>query len=193
MKKGDKLLEPNTPVSNDTQSPFLGWKIEGEESKFDFTKPTAFKQDATVKPTNKETVRINAIFKNSRKVVFIDENGAIVRVKEIQKGNRTHADDIPMFSPRDSYLFSHWSKQKNGNTAFDFKNESISDDTVLYAVSVNQKTISFDSKGGTPVNSLYITNGTIKQANNNQDLPKPLRPGYDFSGWIYSKTTSKCF
>ncbi len=88
-------------------------------------------------------------------------------------------------SPKDSFLFSHWSTEPEGSNAFDFST-TIDKDTTLYAVIKNQKTISFDSNGGTPVNNSYVDNGSL--ADNLGSLPEPTRQGYEFKGRVDTKT-----
>uniref|UniRef100_UPI00197DEEB1 putative Ig domain-containing protein n=1 Tax=Streptococcus tangpeifui TaxID=2709400 RepID=UPI00197DEEB1 len=173
VKSGDYLLEPNVPESGDKA--FKGWLYNGQI--LDFTKPVDF-------PVGQE-VTVTANYSDTVRVTFKNDDGIIVSVKEIPTGSRTNANDVAILSPKDSFIFSHWSTSPNGSDAFDFSTV-INKDTTLYAVIKNQKTISFDSNGGTPVNNVYVDSGSL--ADNLGSLPVPTRQGYNFKGWVDSKT-----
>ncbi|EHI74882.1 hypothetical protein STRCR_0876 [Streptococcus criceti HS-6] len=174
VKNGEKLLEPNIPESGDKV--FKGWEYNGQL--LDFSQPTNF-------PTGTE-ITVNAKYEDTVRVTFVNDKNEVVKVKEVENGATTNADDVVILSPKDSYLFSHWSTTPNG-AAFDFS-QGITADMTLYAVIVNQKTISFDSNGGTAVNNIYINSGSISSSG--QNLPIPTRKGYTFDGWKDKQTGS---
>ncbi|HFU3864098.1 TPA: InlB B-repeat-containing protein, partial [Streptococcus suis] len=187
VRIGETLREPSLPSSG--EDVFLGWYIEGEDTKVDFTAPTSFKKDTTVGGDNKELVRIVARYNNSRRVVFKDDEGVIVRVKEVQAGKTVTDKDVVFLSTKDSTVFSHWSTTANGAQAYDFGTPVMSD-MELYAVVKNQKIINFDSAGGTEVDNMYVDNGSLADNASGGQLPVPERKGYDFVQWL-DKSTNK--
>ena len=67
----------------------------------------ALKKDTTVGGDNKELVRIVARYNNSRRVVFKDDEGVIIRVKEVQDGKTVTDKDVDIISKkRFNSLFS---------------------------------------------------------------------------------------
>ncbi|MCO4512583.1 hypothetical protein Si111_01999 [Streptococcus infantarius subsp. infantarius] len=187
VRIGETLREPSLPSSG--EDVFLGWYIEGEDTKVDFTTPTSFKKDTTVGGDNKELVRIVARYNNSRRVVFKDDEGVIIRVKEVQAGKTVTDKDVVFLSPKDSTVFSHWSTTANGAQAYDFSTP-VTNDLELHAVVKNQKIINFDSAGGTEVDNMYVDNGSLASNSPGGKLPTPERKGYDFVQWL-DKSTNK--
>ncbi|MBR2554011.1 MAG: InlB B-repeat-containing protein, partial [Aeriscardovia sp.] len=187
VRIGETLREPSLPSSG--EDVFLGWYIEGEDTKVDFTAPTSFKKDTTVGGDNKELVRIVARYNNSRRVVFKDDEGVIIRVKEVQAGKTVTDKDVVFLSQKDSTVFSHWSTTANGAQAYDF-GTPVTNDLELHAVVKNQKIINFDSAGGTEVDNMYVDNGSLASNSPGGKLPTPERKGYDFVQWL-DKSTNK--
>lgn len=105
-------------------------------------------------------MRIVARYNNSRRVVFKDDEGVIIRVKEVQAGKTVTDKDVVFLSPKDSTVFSHWSTTANGAQAYDFSTP-VTNDLELHAVVKNQKIINFDSAGGTEVDNMYVDNGSL--------------------------------
>ena len=187
VRIGETLRKPGLPSSG--EDVFLGWYIEGEDTKVDFTAPTSFKKDTTVGGDNKELVRIVARYNNSRRVVFKDDEGVIIRVKEVQAGKTVTDKDVDIISKKDSTVFSHWSTTANGAQAYDFSTP-VTNDLELHAVIKNQKIINFDSAGGTEVDNMYVDNGSLASNSPGGKLPTPERKGYDFVQWL-DKSTNK--
>ncbi|WP_313168740.1 InlB B-repeat-containing protein, partial [Streptococcus parasuis] len=187
VRIGETLREPSLPSSG--EDVFLGWYIKGEDTKVDFTAPTSFKKDTTVGGDNKELVRIVARYNNSRRVVFKDDEGVIVRVKEVQAGKTVTDKDVVFLSPKNSTVFSHWSTTANGAQAYDFSTP-VTNDLELHVVVKNQKIINFDSMGGTEVDNMYVDNGSLASNSPGGKLPTPERKGYDFVQWL-DKSTNK--
>ncbi|MFC3931831.1 InlB B-repeat-containing protein, partial [Streptococcus dentapri] len=172
VKSGDKLSEPNVPVYGNKA--FIGW-FDGN-NQIDFNQVTSF-EPGTI-------VNIEAHFSDTVRVTFKNDAGVVVKVKEIPANSTVSPADVIIVAPKDSYVFSHWSDTPNG-AAFDF-NQPISTDLTLHAVIVNQKTVTFDSNGGTSVNNVYVNSGSL--ADNVGQLPTPTRQGYTLDGWIDTKT-----
>ncbi|MFS5321823.1 InlB B-repeat-containing protein [Streptococcus agalactiae] len=185
VRIGEVLLEPGLPDSNENE--FLGWFVEGEDTKVDFNKPTSYKKDISIGANNKELVRVFARYNNSRRVVFKDDNGVVIRVKEVQTGRTVTDKDVAFLSSKDATVFSHWSTVVNGDQIYDF-NTPVLHDIELYAVVKHQNIINFDVSGGSEIPNLYINNGSLSSNFLNGHLPVPERKGYNFIQWLDKST-----
>ena len=93
---------------------------------------------------------------------------------------------LPKEPIRDGYIFKGW-VDKNKTPIYD--KVLLAEDTILYAVwekdeTSNTITITFDTKGGSKINSITINKDT------ELTLPKdPTRNGYVFKGWVDKNET----
>ncbi len=93
---------------------------------------------------------------------------------------------LPKEPTRDGYVFKGW-VDKNETPIYD--KVLLAEDTTLYAVwkkdeTSNTITITFDTKGGSKINSITISKDT------ELTLPKePTRDGYVFKGWVDKNET----
>ena len=91
--------------------------------------------------------------------------------------------DIPESPFREGYAFGGWYKSSVDyeEGSFDFENTRITGNTVIVArwVEMPGVTITFDTAGGHPLDSVTVTKGETPG-----DLPVPVREGsYVFEGW----------
>ena len=84
------------------------------------------------------------------------------------------------------YTFNGW-YDSNGNRITEIAKGSTGNLVLTAQFTLNEYTISFDSKGGNNVNSITQGYNTAVSAPNN-----PLRAGYDFEGW-YIKDTNDLY
>ncbi|HUM84076.1 MAG TPA: InlB B-repeat-containing protein [Lachnospiraceae bacterium] len=85
----------------------------------------------------------------------------------------------------DYYEFKGWFEDPQGTTKFDFTQTMPNNNLVAYAVwGPKTVTVTFDTQGGSTVNSQPITAGTcaVKPTD-------PTRTGYKFAGWTKTATT----
>lgn len=84
---------------------------------------------------------------------------------------------------KDGFRFSVWSTEKD-NVAKEFKFDStpVTADMTLFAVwiEIDKSVVSFDSRGGSAVDSLTVETGTVL----NQTVQNPTRANYRFAGWF---------
>lgn len=123
------------------------------------------------------------------KVTFMVE-GNIYREMTTSQG-RINSENLPVPS-RSGYVFQGWYKDLEGNTAFD-SSELLKEDTILYAkwnrsIDNISFTVTFDSRGGSPVASVIVSKGS--------SITMPSEPQKDnkvFMGWYKDSECTQRF
>ncbi|WP_129689961.1 S8 family serine peptidase [Gottfriedia acidiceleris] len=109
-------------------------------------------------------------------VIFDKQDGSLVESKAAEYKTTITAPTTPT---RTGYTFVGWYKDSEGQTAWNFATDKVTEDTVLYAKwSINKYSVKFDSQGGSTVAEIT--------ANYNTTIAKPSFPtktGYTFIGW----------
>ena len=135
----------------------------------------------TVLKTTKYVCHMNDVEKDMKEAITItfDTNGgSIIDSITIDKDTELTLPKDPM---RDGYVFKGWVDK---NEIPIYNKALLAEDTTLYAVwkkdeISNTITITFDTKGGSKINSITINKDT------EFILPKePTRDGYKFKGWV---------
>lgn len=111
-------------------------------------------------------------------VKFDSVGGTAVESVTVLPGEKISEPTTPT---KDGYVFMGW---YNGSVIWNFANDTVSSDITLIAkwissVEANEATVSFDSKGGSPVNSINLVKGDKVTA-----PTAPAKPGYTFAGWF---------
>ena len=118
---------------------------------------------------------------NKCTVTFNSQGGKAVSSKI---ANYNSVITIPVSPTKTGYTFAGWYKQSTCLTAWNFKTDKVTTNTILYAKwTANKYTVTFNSQGGKAVSS--------KIANYNSVITTPVAPtktGYTFAGW-YKQTT----
>ena len=116
-------------------------------------------------------------------ITFDTKGGSIIDSITIGKGTEL---TLPKEPTRDGYIFKGW-VDKNETPIYD--KVMLAEDTTLYAVwekdvTNNKITITFDTRGGSKIESITISKDTELV------LPKePTRDGYIFKGWVDKNET----
>ncbi len=140
----------------------------------------------TVLKTTKYVCPMNDIEKDVKEAITITFNtqgGSIIDSITIGKDTEL---TLPKDPTRDGYVFKGW-VDKNETPIYN--KVLLAEDTILYAVwekdeTSNTITITFDTKGGSKINSITINK------DNELTLPKdPTRNGYVFKGWVDKNET----
>ena len=140
----------------------------------------------TVLKTTKYICPMKDIEKDIKEAITItfDTKGGS-RIDSITIGKDTELT-LPKEPTRDGYIFKGW-VDKNETPIYD--KVLLAEDTTLYAVwekdaTNNKITITFDTKGGSKIESITISKDT------ELTLPKePTRDGYVFKGWVDKNET----
>ncbi len=175
----EKQVAKGETVANLTEKPiragytFVEWLNESGE-----------KQDFPI--TVIKNIRLTAKWKPHTYTVHFDGNGADSGSMDDQSFEYDEAKRLSKNEfVKNGYDFKGWSKTKNGSKAYSDE-ERISNLTdennktiTLYAKwGVKQYTVSFDSKGGSPVSSKTVDYGVKVQKPSD-----PTRTGYTFVEW----------
>ena len=140
----------------------------------------------TVLKTTKYVCLMNDIEKDIKEAITItfDTKGGSI-IDSITIGKDTELT-LPKEPTRDGYVFKGW-VDKNETPIYN--KVLLAEDTILYAVwekdeTSNTITITFDTIGGSKINSITINKDT------ELTLPKdPTRDGYKFKGWVDKNET----
>jgi uncharacterized repeat protein (TIGR02543 family) len=110
-------------------------------------------------------------------VTFESNGGSSVSSQSIQSGNTISQPADPT---KAGYLFAGWYQDSALKTAWNFSTDKVSSATTLYAKwKENDHIISFESNGGSAVDSITVMDGQLLSAPTN-----PEKTGYYFNGWF---------
>lgn len=113
---------------------------------------------------------------NQYTVTFNTNGGSAVKEQEIDYGGKVTKPEAPT---QTGYTFAGWYSDANFNTPWNFDTNTVSGNMTLYAKwNINQYTVTFNTNGGSDVDSLSVGYGdtVTKPAD-------PTRDGYTFAGW----------
>jgi uncharacterized repeat protein (TIGR02543 family) len=108
-------------------------------------------------------------------VSFDSKDGSAVDSQTVASGSTISKPADPAL---DGYVFDAWYIDENYATAWDFDTGTVTAAITLYAKWTQEFTVTFDTLGGSDVDSLTVTSGSA--------IAKPADPAYashDFSGW----------
>ena len=167
VEENGKLERPTDPEKKDMV--FVGWYTDSE-----FKEPYNFDSSVT------SNLKLYAKFEEAaavetQTVTFKKDSETTYDTSVVKKGNTVGAPAEPT---NDGYSFGGWYTDVNCTTAYDF-NTPVNTDITLYAKWLAKYTVSFDTDGGSTVESQTVVTGnkTTKPASN------PTKDGYNFKGW----------
>lgn len=179
IKTIDDLMRPQD-LSKDGYV-FKGWTLDLEGN-------IPFEFDSLIN----SDLKIYASWKKLLDVNFETMGGSSITSLIVEEGQKVNE---PINAPtKDGFTFYGWFKDENGNEAFDF-NQPISSNTTIYASYKELFTVSFDSQGGTSVESLKVTDGNLAT----KPTENPTRQSdfegdvWTFLGWFSDKETTNFF
>ncbi len=153
VEYGSEIVEPAAPLKAKTQEftyTFTGWDKEV---------PLSITEDIVFKATYTST-------KNKYTVTFVDYNGTTLKTQEVEYGMSATAPSEPNRTGR---TFIGWDKSFL----------EVKDDIIVNAeYTINKYTITFESNGGSTVESITQDyESTVEKPTN------PYKEGYTFAGW----------
>lgn len=113
-------------------------------------------------------------------VTFKYDENTVINTVTVKEGNSVGEPENPV---KDGYQFDGWYTDVNCTDKYDF-NTVVSADLTLYAKWLAKYTVSFDTDGGSTVESQTVVTGNkaTKPAVN------PTKKGYNFVGWYTDNT-----
>jgi len=154
---------------------FLGWSRDKDATEAEITGGETF-------TVPKKVVTLYAIWKLKTYKVKFNTNGGEGTFKTLTKN---HGEGLVLYATEPtwaSHRFLGWSEDKNATVATYLPGDTYTDNkaTTLYAIWIEQYSITFDANGGSGA-----PEGMIKEYGVNIKLPEdvPTRKGYKFLGW----------
>lgn len=167
VEENGKLERPTDPEKKDMV--FVGWYTDSE-----FKEPYNF--DSSVTSNLKLYAKFEATAAvETQTVTFMKDAEIPFSTSVVKKGNTV---GVPAEPTNDGYSFGGWYTDVNCTTAYDF-NTPVNEDITLYAKWLAKYIVSFDTDGGSTVESQTVVTGNkaTKPASN------PTKDGYNFKGW----------
>ena len=171
VKTGDALITPTAP--DVAGKAFVGW-YDGE------TKFEDFNTALTITETT--TREITAKYEDALYVYFYNPAGTQIMRTEKVSDHEAHDFTNISYEVDATHKIVGWADKKNGTTNIADSITVPTDKTSVnvYAIIKEGYWISFDSDGGSIVDSQFVLNGDKLTLNKSTN---PTKPGYTFDGW----------
>lgn len=175
VDKGTTLDETSKPANPEKEGyVFAGWYTNVDlTDKYNFDLPVT--ADLKLYAKFEESVAVE-----TQTVTFMKDAETLFDTSVVKKGNTV---GVPAEPTNDGYSFAGWYTDVKCTTAYDF-NLPVNTDITLYAKWLAKYTVSFDTDGGSIVESQTVVTGNkaTKPAVN------PTKKGYNFVGWYTDNT-----
>ena len=177
VKSGDTLIAPTAPDA--IGQAFVGW-VDEAGNPF-----TGFGKQAEITETTKRT--ITARYEAALYVYFLNPDGTQIMRTEKVGDHEAHDFTAISYDVDSTHKLVGWAAEKNGTTniADKITVPKGSASVNVYAIIKEGYWISFDSDGGSIVDSQFVLNGGQLDLNENTN---PTKPGYTFDGWYNGPT-----
>ena len=177
VKSGDTLIAPTAPDA--IGQAFVGW-VDEAGNPF-----TGFGKQAEITETTKRT--ITARYEAALYVYFLNPDGTQIMRTEKVGDHEAHDFTAISYDVDLTHKLVGWAAEKNGTTNIADKITVPKGSTSVnvYAILKEGYWISFDSDGGSIVDSQFVLNGGQLDLNENTN---PTKPGYTFDGWYNGPT-----
>ena len=177
VKSGDTLIAPTAPDM--IGQAFVGWVDEAGNSF------TGFGKQAEITETTTRT--ITARYEAALYVYFLNPDGSQIMRTEKVGDHKAHNFTAVSYEVDSTHKLVGWAEEANGTENIADKISVPADQTSVnvYAIIKKGYWISFDSDGGSIVDSQFVLHG------DNLVLDKsttPTKPGYSFDGWYNGLT-----
>ena len=171
VKTGDTLITPTAPDMDGKV--FVGW-YDGE------TKFEDFNTALTITETT--TREITAKYEDALYVYFYNPAGTQIMRTEKVSDHDAHDFTNVSYEVDATHKIVGWAAKKNGteNIADKITVPDGSTSVNVYAIIKEGYWISFDSDGGSIIDSQFVLHGDKLVLNENTN---PTKPGYTFAGW----------
>ena len=177
VKSGDTLIAPTAPDM--IGQAFVGWVDEAGNSF------TGFGKQAEITETTTRT--ITARYEAALYVYFLNPDGSQIMRTEKVGDHEAHDFTTVSYEVDSTHKLVGWAAEANGTTNIADKISVPADQTSVnvYAIIKEGYWVSFNSDGGSIVDSQFVLHG------DNLVLDKsttPTKPGYTFDGWYNGLT-----
>ena len=171
VKTGDTLITPTAP--DVAGKAFVGW-YDGE------TKFEDFNTALTITETT--TREITAKYEDALYVYFYNPDGTQIMRTEKVGDHEVHGYTDVSYDVDSTHKLVGWAAERNGteNIADKIKVPEGSTSVNVYAIIKEGYWVSFNSDGGSIVDSQFVLNGDTLTLGKDTT---PTKPGYTFDGW----------
>lgn len=175
VDKGTTLDETSKPANPEKEGyVFAGWYTNVDlTDKYNFDLPVT--ADLKLYAKFEESVAVE-----TQTVTFMKDAETPFDTSVVKKGNTV---GVPAKPTNDGYSFGGWYTDVNCTTAYDF-NSPVNTDITLYAKWLAKYTVSFDTDGGSTVESQTVVTGNKAT----KPTSTPTKKGYNFVGWYTDNT-----
>ena len=177
VKSGDTLIAPTAPDM--IGQAFVGWVDEAGNSF------TGFGKQAEITETTTRT--ITARYEAALYVYFLNPDGSQIMRTEKVGDHKAHDFTTVSYEVDSTHKLVGWAAEANGTTNIADKISVPADQTSVnvYAIIKEGYWVSFNSDGGSIVDSQFVLHGDKLVLGKDT---KPTKPGYTFDGWYNGLT-----
>ena len=177
VKSGDTLIAPTAPDM--IGQAFVGWVDEAGNSF------TGFGKQAEITETTTRT--ITARYEAALYVYFLNPDGSQIMRTEKVGDHEAHDFTTVSYEVDSTHKLVGWAAKKNGTENIADKITVPADQTSVnvYAIIKEGYWVSFNSDGGSIVDSQFVLHGDKLVLGKDT---KPTKPGYTFDGWYNGLT-----
>ncbi len=177
VKSGDTLIAPTAPDM--IGQAFVGWVDEAGNSF------TGFGKQAEITETT--TCTITARYEAALYVYFLNPDGSQIMRTEKVGDHEAHDFTTVSYEVDSTHKLVGWAAEANGTTNIADKISVPADQTSVnvYAIIKEGYWVSFNSDGGSIVDSQFVLHGDKLVLGKDT---KPTKPGYTFDGWYNGLT-----
>ena len=177
VKSGDTLIAPTAPDM--IGQAFVGWVDEAGNSF------TGFGKQAEITETTTRT--ITARYEAALYVYFLNPDGSQIMRTEKVGDHKAHDFTTVSYEVDSTHKLVGWAAEKNGTTNIADKISVPADQTSVnvYAIIKEGYWVSFNSDGGSIVDSQFVLHGDKLVLGKDTT---PTKPGYSFDGWYNGLT-----
>ena len=177
VKSGDTLIAPTAPDM--IGQAFVGWVDEAGNSF------TGFGKQAEITETTTRT--ITARYEAALYVYFLNPDGSQIMRTEKVGDHEEHNFTAVSYEVDSTHKLVGWAAQVNGTDNIAGKIAVPADQTSVnvYAIIKEGYWVSFNSDGGSIIDSQFVLHGDTLTLGKNTT---PTKPGYTFDGWYNGST-----
>lgn len=177
VKTGDTLITPTAP--DVAGKAFVGW-VDEAGNPF-----TGFGKQAEITETTIRT--ITAKYEDALYVYFLKPDGSQIMRTEKVGDHEEHDFTTVSYDVDSTHKLVGWAAKANGTTNIADKISVPTDQTSVnvYAIIKEGHWVTFDSYGGSAIDSQFVLNGDKLTLN---ESTTPTKPGYTFDGWYNGST-----